>query len=94
MSRISISYFLLFFPYATGLAKLRILDMSQCSIGSWDTVLLFAGLPALHELRLDENPITEVMDTWAKVRLSCTDVESSPLVPFAALKHLSLGSTR
>jgi Leucine-rich repeat (LRR) protein len=45
----------------TGFASLRLLDVSGCGLDEWSQVAALGGLPALQELLLDANPLSEVL---------------------------------
>ncbi len=48
------------FP-VTGFVQLRLLDISGCGLDEWSQVAAFRSLPALQELLLDGNPLSEVL---------------------------------
>jgi Leucine-rich repeat (LRR) protein len=94
---------------AEAFPQLQLLDCSQCGLTEWnDQVRLWACLPALQRLSLDDNPIQSIgivleeedktsMDTAAKDTDDTDDNDSSLNVlkpSFERLHHLQLAGTQ
>ena len=82
---ISVTFYL---PFAVrGFACVQLLDLSGCGLDEWSQVSAFGCLPALKELRIDENLI-QVLE-WSGIELSVGDGFTK--YPFALLiMNLSL----
>ncbi len=84
---ISVTFYLPF--EVRGFACVQLLDLSGCGLDEWSQVSAFGCLPALKELRIDENLI-QVLE-WSGIELSVGDGFTK--YPFALLiMNLSLQS--